>query len=849
MGNALGPYSRVTNIGEQHVHLPPDRGLGVTWPLEIGAVPALATAFQPRSQLRKEVEAARSGGGAVVLTQVLSGGGGVGKSQLAAAYATEAVADGTELVVWASATHTHQVITQYAQAAIRIGVPGADSGDPEVVARAFLSWLATTPRRWLVVLDNITDPTGLAPWWPASRTGTGWVLATSRLHDARLSGGGRTRIAIDVYTPEEAHAYLRARLDGDGMGHLLDDHNEALAKALGYLPLALGHAAAYMINEDLSSAEYLDRFHRTRLEQALPESADADGYGRQITATLLLSLEAAQRADPTGLVTPALTLAALLDPAGHPRGVWGTPVALRYLTICRMPPHASQHEKGPAATAEQAHAALRILHRYALLTCDTRGEPRAVRIHALTARAVRESTPPEVLPGVAAVAAGSLLEAWPDPDQLHPDLAAAMRANTEALADHSGGHLWHPEGHAVLYTAGYSLANAGLTASATAYWQQLAADSDRICGPHDRGTLVARIQLGASLRQAGQIEGAVSVLRQVLTDCEETLGPDNPDTLVARGNLAGAYQQSGRVDDAVTLMEQVVADCNRRLEPDHPNSLAVRHNLAAVYGYAGRTDKALSIAEQLLDDCERTMGSDHPNTLAARGNLAGYLRLAGHIGQAMSIETEVLAARVRSAGPDHPDTIIARSSLAASYEEAGQIADAVACLEQALRDSERILGADHPDTLNIRRRLADCYYRHLGRIEDALAIEEEALATLERRLGPNDRSVLNGRASIGSAYCQAGHVDKAITVLDRVLADSERVCSDHPDTLSIRGNLAAAYWQAGRIDQVIAHMERLLADSRRIHGADHSTTVVALAGLAAAYVQAGRADELSTLLE
>ncbi|MFE2595478.1 tetratricopeptide repeat protein [Streptomyces sp. NPDC059396] len=849
MGNALGPYSRVTNIGEQHVHLPPDRGLEVTWPLEIGAVPALATAFQSRSDLRKKVEAARSGGESVVLTQVLSGGGGVGKSQLAAAYATEAVADGTELVVWASAAHTHQVVTQYAQAAVRIGVPGADEGDPEGVARAFLSWLATTQRRWLVVLDDITDPTGLAPWWPASRTGTGWVLATSRLHDARLSGGGRTRIAIDVYTPEEAHAYLRARLDGDGMGHLLDDHGGALAEALGYLPLALGHAAAYMINEDLSSAEYLDRFHRTRLEQALPESADADGYGRQISATLLLSLEAAERADPTGLATPALILAALLDPAGHPRGVWGTPAALRYLTICRMLPHAPKYEKEPAATAEQAHAALRILHRYALLTCDTRAEPRAVRIHALTARAVRESTPAEVLPGLAAAAAYSLLQAWPDPDQPHPDLAAAMRANTDALARHSGDHLWYPEGHPVLYTAGNSLANAGLAASATAYWQQLATDSDRIHGPHDRGTLVARIQLGASHRQAGRTDIAVPLLERVLADCEGTLGPDNQDTLVARGTLANVYQQSGRADDAITLMEQVVADCKRRLEPDHPNSLAARHNLAAAYGYVGRTDEALSIAEQLLDDCERTMGSDHPNTLAARGNLAGFLRQAGRNDQAMSIEVEVLATRVQTAGPDHPDTIVARSSLAASYLKVGRIPDAVDCLEQALRDSERILSTDHPTTLNIRRRLADCYYNHAGRIEEALAIEEEALATLERRLGPDDRAVLVGRASLGTAHWQAGRVDRAITILDRALDVSERVCPDHPDTLAIRGNLATAHWQAGHINQVITHLERLLADSRRIHGADHTTTILALAGLAAAYVQVGRADELSTLLE
>ncbi|WKV76607.1 hypothetical protein AW27_033675 (plasmid) [Streptomyces sp. PCS3-D2] len=41
-----------------------------------------------------------------------------------------------------------------------------------------------------------------------TQPGTGWTMATTRLHDPRLTGGGRTRITIDVYTPAEAVNYL-----------------------------------------------------------------------------------------------------------------------------------------------------------------------------------------------------------------------------------------------------------------------------------------------------------------------------------------------------------------------------------------------------------------------------------------------------------------------------------------------------------------------------------------------------------------------------------------------------------------------------------------------------------------
>lgn len=42
----------------------------------VGQVPALASAFQDRPALRERVDSARSTAGTVVLTQVLSGGGG-----------------------------------------------------------------------------------------------------------------------------------------------------------------------------------------------------------------------------------------------------------------------------------------------------------------------------------------------------------------------------------------------------------------------------------------------------------------------------------------------------------------------------------------------------------------------------------------------------------------------------------------------------------------------------------------------------------------------------------------------------------------------------------------------------
>ncbi|MFI6857988.1 NB-ARC domain-containing protein [Streptomyces sp. NPDC050416] len=369
IGSALGENSKVTYIEQQYVSI---NRREVEWPMVIGTVPMLASAFQPRTELRNQVDQARGHGGAVILAsdtakpesgtkglgwpqgsaaQVMSGGGGVGKSQLAAAYAREAIRDGTDLVLWVSANDVQQVITAYAQAALSVQAPGSTGEDQDRDAQAFLAWLAGTGRSWLVVLDDITNLEAVEPWWPDSLRGTGWTLATTRLNDPRLTGARRAQINVDVYSPAEAAAYLTTRLAHGATAHLIDDQAAALTEALGYLPLALGHTAAYMIREQVPCRIYLERFsdRAARLDEILPRWADTERYGRQITTTLLLALDATDQ-DPLGpLARAALRIAAVLDPAGHPAPLWDTAALTAYLARINPPPRQTRLLPGTVA--------------------------------------------------------------------------------------------------------------------------------------------------------------------------------------------------------------------------------------------------------------------------------------------------------------------------------------------------------------------------------------------------------------------------------------------------------------------------------------------------------------------
>jgi integrase/recombinase XerD len=79
------------------------------------------------------------------------------------------------------------------------------------------------------------------------------------------------------------------------------------------------------------------------------------------------------------------------------------------------------------------HGAGRIVRK---TTLDERADNRAVRIHALTARAARETAPQRPAAALRA-AADAVLALWPETHHDQPDLTAVLRANTTTLNTHA----------------------------------------------------------------------------------------------------------------------------------------------------------------------------------------------------------------------------------------------------------------------------------------------------------------------------------------------------------------------------------------------------------------------------
>ncbi|MBL3803025.1 tetratricopeptide repeat protein [Streptomyces sp. BRB081] len=802
-----------------------------SWPHQVGVLPPRALSFQHRAEV-DQLRTAVDGGGTAVLSQVLTGTGGVGKTQLAADYARTAWDSGSvDVLVWISASSRSAITNGYAQAGVE--VLGADPTDTEKATREFLAWLepktGTKPCRWLVVLDDLADPADLRGLWPPASP-RGRTLVTTRRRDAALTGAGRRLVHVGLFMPWEAAAYLTEVLAAHDHTEPAEQIN-ALAADLGHLPLALAQAAAYLVDAELACADYRELFadRMRKLADLLPESSSLpDDQAVTVAATWSLSIERADQLRPAGLARPMIQLAAMLDPNGIPATVLTSQPALAHVTEHRTSNGTDSTHQAAPVSAEDAVRALRALHRLSLIDHSPPTPHQAVRVHQLIQRATRDALTPDQHDRVALTAADALSAAWPDVER-DTGLARTLRANVTALTHTAEDALYlRSAPHRVLFRAGRSLGQAGQVTDAIAHFDRLTEATRHRLGPDHTHALGARNMLARWRGEAGDAAGAVAAFEELLADQERSLGPDHTDTLMTRRALAGWRGEAGDAAGAAAAFEELLADPAWLLGPDSPDTLAVRDELARWRGEAGDAAGAAAARKNLLADRVRVLGPDHPDTLSTRHELARWRGMAGDAAGAAAALEELLPDQERVMGPDHPDTLTARHELARWQGMAGDAAGAAAALEELLPDQERVLDPDHFHTLVTRYNLADMR-GVAGDVAGAAAAFEELLPDQERVMGPDHPNTLNARGCLANSRGMAGDAAGAAAALEELLPDQERVMGpDHPDTLNTEFNLA--WWRGAAGDT--AALEELLADRARALGPDHLHTLIAHVGLA-----------------
>jgi tetratricopeptide (TPR) repeat protein len=537
----------------------------------------------------------------------VQGMGGVGKTSLAIEYAHRfrGLYAG---VCWCPSEARSDLFSALAGLAVTLDAATAEEADIEKAAKAALRRLPEQRATWLLVYDNITAPEDIADLLPSAGAR---VLITSRFSDwSELADV----VALDVLPLEEAVALLRSRT---GRGYA---GAQTLADALGCLPLALDHAAAYCKRTQMRFTDYARK--AWSLIDAAPRGA---GYPRSVAATFDL----------------AITEAVTQCPAAE--------ALMAYLAQCAP-------ERIPMILVESAIEdeaerleALAALAKVSLVKHDPfeDGTP-AVTVHRLVQAVARARSEAK---DFAQIAIGRLIarlvatypkegysdpHSWPMCASLAPHLltlGAAHPNEASEIAD------W-PK--LLALAGGYFLGRAAYSEAAPLLRDALAI-REKTLGPEHPDTAESLNNLAHLLQAQGDFAGARPLHERALAIREETLGPEHPDTAESRNNLASLLSTQGDLAGARPLYERALAITEKALGTEHPDTATCLNNLASLLKAQGDFAEARPLYERALTIREKALGPEHLETAASLNDLAVLLSGQGDFAGARLLLKRALA--------------------------------------------------------------------------------------------------------------------------------------------------------------------------------------------------------------
>lgn len=597
--------------------------------------------FTGRVDLLEQIEQTLSSGQTAVVTQAISGLGGVGKTQLALAYCYTHLQE-YDLIFWLAADNEASLTDSFRSLGQRLKLATAADTDQQAIVQRVLRWLGQAERQWLLVFDNADEIESkeLANYLP--RTGSGQILITSRSPNWRTIGNVLT---LDIFSKEEAVDFLNQRTEKTTPEN---EAEKSLAATLGYFPLALEHAAAYVEATGSNYVSYQQLFEKMR-QELWREVEVPNSYHATISTTWQLTFKQIQEV-PGAL--DLLNLCCFLAPDDIPfdlivKHAKALPEELS--TLLEHPIERDKLVKG--------------LLRYSLI--QRKGDE--LSLHRLVQMVARDQMSKE------------LSQKW---------VGAAISFLSVAFAyDKNDMKTWSTS-------------------------QRLLNHSQTIVEwvPEDLVLPEKTVQLlnktAEYLSQFGNYESSLVCTQKALAISEKQLGPNHPDTAQSLNNFGGLLQAMGDLARARPFYERALAIREKALGSDHPDTAQTLNNLGALLHSLGDMVAALPLYERALAIREKALGPDHPDTANSLNNLGSLLQAMGDLVAARQLHERALAISEKILGPDHPDTAASLNNLGSIYLFQGKLVLARKYLERALKIIEQTKGKNHPVLVKILTNLS-----------------------------------------------------------------------------------------------------------------------------------------------
>ena len=626
--------------------------------------------------------------------QIITGMGGVGKTQLALEYAYRHT-ENYPLIWWANASDASALQSSFASFAQQLGI--APSRIPNELREAVCAELEKRGN-WLLILDDARDRETVRHFIPKRG---GHILITSRA--SNWEGIGKS-FCLRVLERAEAIDLLIKR---SGRGFEPSAHT--LCQALGDLPLAVEQAAAVIGAAQISFADYLRRFE-DHWAELLQSGRSAGEYPDSVAMTWELACREIERID--------LHTAALLKVLAH---LAQSQINLAFLrrAAAALPTPLGQHFQAP----EALEASVTRLMQFSLIN----GDEQSIWVHRLVAALTRDRLKDFERVNWCKISLMMMEHSFP----FHPDDASTWAQCTEALP-HALAVSEHAQEFAVspglnsklLNQIGEYLQQAGLLDAARSAFERALALMEEAHGSDDPRRAAIVNNLGRVLKRMGNVDQAREYFETALRLDQSHYGENHPHVAAIANNFGTVLHMSGDVQTALHQFNWALEICRKTYGDEHSKVATICNNIGFALTANGEVDRGVEYFMQALSIAQTSVGESHPLVATIRTNLGIALRMRGETDAARAEFEQAAAIGQATLGPAHTDVARSLSELGALHFQQKEFQAAREYFQRALEIDERALGSQH---LLLCARLND-----LGRCLKALNDVDASAACYER---------------------------------------------------------------------------------------------------------------------
>jgi tetratricopeptide (TPR) repeat protein len=713
---------------------------------------------------------------------ILRAMGGQGKTQIALEYCRRIRHKANTSVFWVDASSENTLKQSYSTMFEILASQADILPDVDARVKFTLRRLRAWRSPWLIVLDNYDNPgdfNNVGDYIPECEQGM--VLVTSRHADADGLAKEENQIRLSGLLESEAVKLLLSQGIRQQTDHIASSCAKLIVERLGYHPLAIAQAGAYISKRELPLEDFLDHFQRRKsiiLKDTTPQMSQyrrkLEGAEREtslsVFATWELSYQQLLAEDMVNkCMSDLLTLLAFFAPGGVSENFLkaycdhsATVESPSHDTEASKATHGSQEPYGTYRVGDrnknQVPGAFLDLHEKTWdsdLYCDAlatmsqlslvEGFSKApdgtykATLHPLVRDWIRlrtDNVSCAEYTYLVAICIYRLLR----PGLINDHFTMGFSIGQDVLK-HLDAHVinvedFFPQGSDVLDKSKRTcLVEYGLTFGGFYYefgeypkarevYRQCLARLNNEIAINDLVTRRLLGALGEALRRMGVLKEAEDMVKKALHMALEVNGKEHEETLGYMTQLSHVLLDQDLNEEAEEAVYECLGLSEKLRGKEDPVTLHCMSLLGRLLKHQNKHEESKEVYRRTLKLQEVVLGKEHSDTLVTMHNLASVSVWSENWEEEKNLYHQVLDIEEKLHGKEHPRRMVALSNLASILTDMGRYDEAEETYLESVKSIECSLGKDHPYTLSC--------YREYGRFLRINRRYEEAFPLLER---------------------------------------------------------------------------------------------------------------------